>query len=293
MRRFLYLNNDSVYSYISQINDGLPTKVTNTNSLLEEKGKEIKANIEGELDVDLKLLGKGLGADLSADIGDVVSNSTTNQQANSIEKKIYDEAFDKLEKHLEDSSLIKTDELINELIIGDFLQVKDEMFIVDLEYYKNIFSNDTVLEFVKNSEMEEKFKESSQNIESTGNGNKAEYEKEKLKKEIKKQVDLEYEGVRKIINAIFNIVPYNKFGIMGDYLIVLDDEYFRDKTKVVAYKYGGKMTMLGYLTNIVNNDVTQDNSNIFRTFPAMINTFMLGFFNKTEIKIIHPVAIYY
>lgn len=289
MRRFLYLNNDSVYSYISQINDGLPTKVTNTNSLLEEKGKEIKANIEGELDVDLKLLGKGLGADLSADIGDVVSNSTTNQQANSIEKKIYDEAFDKLEKHLKYSSLIKTDELI----IGDFLQVKDEMFIVDLEYYKNIFSNDTVLEFVKNSEMEEKFKESSQNIESTGNGNKAEYEKEKLKKEIKKQVDLEYEGVKKIINAIFNIVPYNKFGIMGDYLIVLDDEYFRDKTKVVAYKYGGKMTMLGYLTNIVNNDVTQDNSNIFRTFPAMINTFMLGFFNKTEIKIIHPVAIYY
>lgn len=289
MRRFLYLNNDSVYSYISQINDGLPTKVTNTNSLLEEKGKETKANIDGELDVDLKLLGKGLGADLSADIGDVVSNSTTNQQANSIEKKIYDEAFDKLEKHLKDNSLIKTDELI----IGDFLQVKDEMFIVDLEYYKNIFSNNTVLEFVKNSEMEEKFKESSQNIESTGNGNKAEYEKEKLKKEIKKQVDLEYEGVRKIINAIFNIVPYNKFGIMGDYLIVLDDEYFRDKTKVVAYKYGGKMTMLGYLTNIVNNDVTQDNSNIFRTFPAMINTFMLGFFNKTEIKIIHPVAIYY
>ena len=141
--------------------------------------------------------------------------------------------------------------------------------------------------------MEEKFKELSQNIESTGNGNKAEYEKEKLKREIKKQVDLEYEGVRKIIDAIFNIVPYNKFGIMGDYLIVLDDEYFRDKTKVVAYKYGGKMTMLGYLTNIVNNDITQDNSNIFRTFPAMINTFLLGFFNKTEIKIIHPVAIYY
>ena len=80
---------------------------------------------------------------------------------------------------------------------------------------------------------------------------------------------------------------------MEDYLIVLDDEYFRDKTKVVAYKYGGKMTILGYLTNVVSNNVNQDDSNIFTTFPKMINTFMLGFFNKTEIKIIHPVAIYY
>lgn len=289
MRRFLYLNNDSIYSYISQMNDGLPTKVTNTNGLSEENGKEIKANIDGELDVDLKLLGKGIGVDLSADIGDVVSKITTNQQSNSMEKKIYDEAFDKLKQHLIDNQLLKE----TDINIGDFFEIYDEMFIVDLEYYKNIFSNDDVLDFIKSSEVENKFSVVSSSIESTGNGNKAEYEKDKLKKEIKRQVDSEYAGVKKIINAILNIVPYNKFGIMGDYLIVLDDEYFRDKTKVVAYKYGGKMSMLGYLTNIVNNDVAQDDSNVFRTFPALINTFMLGFFNKTEIKIIHPIAIYY
>lgn len=289
MRRFLYLNNDSIYSYISQINDGLPTKVTNTNSSSKENGKETKASIDGKLDVDLKILSKGLGADLSADIGDVVSKITTNQQSNSMEKKIYDEAFDKFKQHLIDNNLLKE----TNINIGDFFEIYDEMFIVDLEYYKNIFSNDDVLDFIKSSEVENKFSTASSNIENSGNGNKAEYEKDKLKKEIKKQVDLEYVGVKKIINAILNIVPYNKFGIMGDYLIVLDDEYFRDKTKVVAYKYGGKMSMLGYLTNIVNNDVTQDDSNVFRTFPALINTFMLGFFNKTEIKIIHPVAIYY
>lgn len=289
MRRFLYLNNDSIYSYISQMNDGLPTKVTNANSSSKESEKETKANIDGKLDVDLKILGKGLGADLSADIGDVVSKITTNQQSNSMEKKIYDEAFDKFKQHLIDNKLLKE----TNINIGDFFEIYDEMFIVDLEYYKNIFSNDDVLDFIKSSEVENKFSIASSSIENTGNGNKAEYERDKLKKEIKKQVDLEYVGVKKIINAVLNIVPYNKFGIMGDYLIVLDDEYFRDKTKVVAYKYGGKMSMLGYLTNIVNNDVTQDDSNVFRTFPVLINTFMLGFFNKNEIKIIHPVAIYY
>lgn len=289
MRRFLYLNTDSIFSYISQINDGLPTKFTNTNSSSEEKGKETKANIDGGIDVDLKLLGKGMDADLSADIGNVVSKTNFNQQSSSMEKKIYDEAFDKLKQHLEDNQLLKE----TEINIGDFFEIQNEMFIVDLEYYKNIFSNDDVLDFVKSSEVENRLSVASQNIKNTGNGNKAEYDKDKLKKEIKKQVDSEYIEIKKIINAVLNIVPYNKFGIMGDYLIVLDDEYFRDKTKVVAYKYGGKMTMLGYLTNVVNNNVNQDDSNIFRTFPTMINTFMLSFFNKTEIKIIHPVAIYY
>ena len=96
MRRFLYLNTDSIFSYISQINDGLPIKFTNTNSLSEEKGKETKASIDGEIDANLKLLGKGLSANLNADIGNVVSKTNFNQQSISMEKKIYDEAFDKL-----------------------------------------------------------------------------------------------------------------------------------------------------------------------------------------------------
>lgn len=289
MRRFLYLNNDSLYSYISQINDGLPTKVTKTNNFSEEKDKEIKAGVNGKIDADFKFLGKGFGANLDADIGDVVSKKNLNQQTDLMEKTIYDEAFDKLQKHLTDNRLLKEDN-IN---IGDFFEVSDEMFIVDLEYYKNIFSNDDVLDFIKTSEVENKYSVASQSIVSTGNGNETEYDKENLKKEIEKQVNQEYEGVKKIINAILNIVPYNKFGIMNDYLIVLDDEYFRDKTKVVAYKYGGKMTMLGYMTNIVKTNVICDDSNVFSTFPTLINTFMLYFFNKSEIKIIHPVAIYY
>ena len=150
------------------------------------------------------------GANLDADIGDVVSKTILNQQTDFMEKKIYDEAFDKLQKHLTDNRLLKKDN-IN---IGDFFEVSDEMFIVDLEYYKNIFSNDDVLDFIKTSEVENKYSVANQSIVSTGNGNKAEYEKEKLKKEIEKQVNQEYEGVKKIINAILNIVPYNKLMII-------------------------------------------------------------------------------
>lgn len=289
MRRFLYLNNDSLYSYISQINNGLPISSTDYSAISEEKSKDINSDVTGEFNADLKILSKGFDAALKGNIGDSVKKSNTKEVSNSIEKKIFDEAFDKLEKHLNSNSLIKN----KNLIIGDFLKIKDEMFIVDLDYYKNIFSTDTVLDFVKKSEIENRLNTQIAQIEVTGNGEKANYDKEKIRKEIKKQVDTEYIEIKKIIEAIINIIPYNKFGIMGECLIVLDDEYFRDKTGVVAYKYGGQMTMLGYLTNIVNSNITQTDEIIFRTFPSIINTFMLSFFNKTEIKIIHPVAIYY
>lgn len=190
---------------------------------------------------------------------------------------------------MQNNSLIKE----NDLIIGDFFKIKNKMFIVDLDYYKKIFSDNVVLDFVKEKEIEETFELENIKIDITGNGEKAKYEGEKLKKKIKKIIDDKYEIIKKTIEAIIKIIPYNKFGIMDDYLIVLDDEYFRDKTKVVAYKYGGEMTMLGYLTNIIDGTEKNTEKNAFETFPDTINQFMLHFFDKEKIKIIHPIAIYY
>lgn len=260
MKWFLYLNGDSLYSCISQINDGLPTITTSVNKKADSKEEKL----------------------------DDINALNANTSLFSTEKKLYDEAFDKLKMYLESKNILKN---ANQ-VIGDFLEINEEMFIVDLEYYKNIFSNDDILEFIKEDEVKNRIVVEKQNMQVSENGNKAIYDKGKLEKELRKQINLEYENIKKTINVILNIVPYNKFGIMGEYLIVLDDEYFRDKNKVVAYKYGGKMSMLGYLTNIVNN-TSQEDENIFRTFPTIINTFMLNFFNKNEIKIIHPIAIYY
>lgn len=239
---------------------------------------------------DLKILGKGIEASIDPSLELNKQKKESNSNSNSMEKIIFDESVEKFEKYLLDNKYFK-DKDDNK--IGDFIKIEKEMFIVDLEYYKNIFSNDSVLSFVKNSTVNDRYNAKVLEIEETGNGKKAAYDKEKLYKDIKKDVDREYDQVTKNIEAILNIVPYNKFGIMGDYLISFDDEYFRDKTKVVAFKYGGKMTLLGHLTNLVNNEVTGDETNVFSTFPSIINTFMLTFFNKKEIKVVHPIAIYY
>lgn len=288
MKRFLYLNSDTLSSYMSQIDDGLIKNKIETLKNDSERLNSTKALIEGQASADLKILGKGIEADVDSSLESNRQKKSSDSYSNSMEKIIFDEAVEKFEKYLSDNHCLEDIDSI-----GNFIKIEKEMFIVDLEYYKNIFSNYSVLNFIKTSTVNERYITKESEIVKTGNGNKATYDKDKLYKEIKKEVDKEYDEVSKNIEAVLNIVPYNKFGIMDDYLISLDDEYFRDKTKVVAFKYGGKMTLLGHLTNIVNNDVNSDESNIFSTFPSIINTFMLTFFNKKQIKIVHPIAIYY
>lgn len=288
MKRSLYLNSDTLSSYMSQIDDGLIKNKIETLKNDSERLNSTKALIEGQASADLKILGKGIEADVDSSLESNRQKKSSDSYSNSMEKIIFDEAVEKFEKYLSDNHCLEDIDSI-----GNFIKIEKEMFIVDLEYYKNIFSNDSVLNFIKTSTVNERYITKESEIVKTGNGNKATYDKDKLYKEIKKEVDKEYDEVSKNIEAVLNIVPYNKFGIMDDYLISLDDEYFRDKTKVVAFKYGGKMTLLGHLTNIVNNDVNSDESNIFSTFPSIINTFMLTFFNKKQIKIVHPIAIYY
>lgn len=292
MQRFLYLNNDSLYSYISQIDDGLQVSKKSSTTVANSDSRNNSTEYKGTFSADLKHVFGGINASLGGDFENNHEENNSKEFFNSIEKKVSDEAFAKLKGYLDTERILKT--AGEKLQVGDFLELNDDMFIVDLEYYKNIFSNDQMLELFKNVEVNERFDKQSTDLMKEVNESKRLYNIEKLKKSIKKDVDLEYEGTKKIIEVILNIIPYNKFGIMGDCLIVLDDEYFRDKTKVVAYKYGGKMTMVGYMTNIVSNNETQaTKENVFRIFPSVINAFMLNFFKKSEIKIVHPIAIYY
>lgn len=41
----------------------------------------------------------------------------------------------------------------------------------------------------------------------------------------------------------------------NNYLIPLDDRNFRDVPEIVAFKFGGEMSVFGYITNI--NDLSE------------------------------------
>lgn len=286
MRRFLYLDVESINSYISQINDGLPTNIVENSKILNENSRERDSSISGEAELELKFFKNGGKASIDSSIADNNKKTKTFETSNSKEKKLYDDAFNKFENYLSQMNLLKSepDE------IGDFIKIQDEMFIIDLEYYKNIFSNDEMIEFIKRTEIEKIFNNEIEKIkESTPN---VPIKEEQIKKQIKNNVDKKYKDLKTVMNLILNIVPYNKFGVVNDCLIVLDDEYFRDKSKVIAYKYGGKMTILGYITNISDSN-NKERENAFQSFLILINVVMNNFFNKQRIKIIHPIAIYY
>lgn len=287
MKKFLYINKETLTSFISQFEDGLITNKNENESNGQENKKKNIAGIDANAKASAKIFGQGIGANIDSNIESEREKNAKSNKSITLEKIMLDNLFDRLNKHLEANQLLEKNSEI-----GDFVKSEEEMHIVDLEYYKNIFSTgSTVLDFVKQQEVNEEL--NNIEFEVSGNGNKASYDKGKKEKEIKKQIDDKYNEIYKMLQAILNIIPYNKFGIMGEYLVSLDDNFFRDKQQAVAFKYGGEMTLFGYITNIINDETNTNDSNIFSTFPSIINSFMLSFFNKKEIKIVHPIAIYY
>ena len=108
----------------------------------------------------------------------------------------------------------------------------------------------------------------------------------------KKQIS-EYMNTLKIIEIITKIIPYQRILCIGDCIVTLSDEFIRDDIQMSSFKYGGKIKVFGYITNIINKN-TNPNLPIFAGVINQINSAILSeIINKNEIKIIHPIAIYY
>ena len=105
---------------------------------------------------------------------------------------------------------------------------------------------------------------------------------------------MERKELGKTIEVIKNTLPYRRFVMTTNMLIPLQDENLRDDPKIVAFKYGGRMTTFGYITNIVSDDDTPERNNDYAPLYDTINQVMLKMFrNQKRIYIVHPVALYY
>ena len=76
--------------------------------------------------------------------------------------------------------------------------------------------------------------------------------------------------------------------------LVLNGTYMRDDINMASFKYGGKIKVLGYITNKIGDASLTENLPEFAQFGASMNDVMLTFFTKdTSLNIVHPIAIYY
>ena len=146
MRRFIYLDTDTLNSYVAQIYDGLVQ--TEEKELQKETSisKQNGVTIEGGAEVDMKVFGRGLDGKMELAYNHL-KETTNDELIKDVQTKIlHDNAFDQLMQYLKANNSLNTNE------IGDFIEVCDDFFVVDFDYYQKIFGNKKLVDFLKKSD---------------------------------------------------------------------------------------------------------------------------------------------
>lgn len=121
-----------------------------------------------------------------------------------------------------------------------------------------------------------------------------------FKNEIKKAIAVsnkQFNDIKVIIRALRGLIPYNRMLISNDgYLILLNTKYFRVDPIDLGFKYGGEITCVGMVTNIIGEDTNpNDDKNIFTTIQFTANEVLRSILptNQDNFCVVHPIAIYY
>ena len=184
--------------------------------------------------------------------------------------------------------------------IGDFIESTDDFFILDLDYYQKLFESGGFIENLKkiqenNIKNEVKTQlEEGLNREQLRDKNIAKRIVDESNQLIEKNNE-EYKSVETIINMIMAVVPYRQMLYMKNYLVALNEKFMRDDMNLAAFKYGGKIKLVGYITNKIYDEENLGSPiSVFSGISNSMNQMMKVFFdNQKNIFIVHPIAIYY
>lgn len=290
MRRFIYYDKDGIESYLAQITSGISfsssTETTNSNEIEHQESKE--KNIHSDIGAKLA----GIGAEIQEDISKGETNKTsTNQLVKSLEEKVLsDYAFDKVFDFFSKNKMLKT----SDFKIGDVVNLEENVTFFDFDYFEKLFSENGISSFsIKQSKDElKKIRDSlsgpqKQNVEV----------KNKIKEmeNMIKQQESERKSTLEILNMAKVTLPYVRFVMTKECLIVLNDDCFRDNPNNIAFKYGGNIQIVGYVTNIIDGESRTENQiNAFSEMYKMVNQVMMSLYNGTKhVYVIHPLAMYY
>lgn len=296
MRRFIYLDTDTLNSYIAQIYDGLvQTQETETqSSQILDKQSERTSNIGA--DTDLKVFGKGIEGKIDFTYRHLKDTSNTELISDVQTKLLHDNAFDQLMNYLNQNNLLSNNN------IGDFIEINDEFYIMDLEYYKKIFGDKKFLDFLKKGERDKiqallKIQQDIELSQEGANSNEIKKNYTNLSKSKCVESDKSYDDIKDIIDMLYTLVPYRRTLCIADNMVVLNDKYMRDNINMTSFKFGGKIKVLGYITNKIKTAADADENSSVSPLAQVgigLNQIMLSFFGQqSSLNIVHPIAIYY
>lgn len=290
MRRFIYLDTDTLNSYLAQIFDGLIQDETHehTGKTSDEKGRTIGG--EGTGKTDLTLFGKGLEGSVKAAYEDLQKNVDEDTFRDVQTKMMQDNAFDHFAAYL------KTNDLTNKNEIGSFISVEDDFYIFDIAFYQKLFEQNGFVDLLEKLQAAAIKKNAEKQYEDLGRDQRRD---KNIQKEVAAKVKEEtenlhtgFENTKMIVDLLAAFLPYPQIMCISNYLVVLNEKYLRDDLSKASFKYGGKVKLVGYITNkaIQNNKAMSK----FAQVSVSINLAMKMFFdNINEMYIVHPIAIFY
>lgn len=300
MRRFLYYDEDSVNSFLAQIEKGLLTKKGNEKEITDTASLQMDTTTNLSSDFSAKLVGIGASLKGNIELTDSDMEATSKLVKNVQEKVLHDYAFEKVFEHMTSNNLLAE----NPQVIGDIVLLNEYPTFLDFEYFQNLFSENGAIKFANELNKKEMIETNKQLRGNIPKNSQLSPEAKEAIREAKEQVKQLEEEINKAeserketahtIEVIRNTIPYNRFIMTQDMLIPLDDKNFRDAPEIIAFKYGGNISIFGYITNIVSAEDVPPQTNDFAGFYSTINQVMLSLFEgKDKIYIIHPVTLFY
>ena len=195
------------------------------------------------------------------------------------------------------TAVLEKNELLNGQAVGQFVSITDTFYIFDIEFYQKLFADNGFMDSLKyfqDTEVDKNAEESfnSLNRESRRSDN-VKKQKEELVDNAKNENEKNIEVLKKLVNMLSSVIPYPQILCIANYAVVLNEKYLRDDIKTAAFKYGGKITVVGYITNKISGQANTPISafaNVNQSMNALVNIF---FENADETYVVHPIAVYY
>lgn len=291
MRRFIYLDTDTLNSYLAQIFDGLIQNQQTEKSVVNKKERQNQYKGGLSAQIALKLFGKGVDAKAES-VYEYLKTVANDEVVRDVQIKImHDNAFNEFASYLQNNNLLNGKE------IGNFISVEDEFYIFDIAFYQKLFEENGFVSCLKDIQKDTLQNKTTQQVQEMTREQRRD---KSLPKKVQETIESateksenEFDSAEKLINMLASIIPYPQIMCISNYVVVLNDDYLRDDLKTASFKYGGKIKVVGYITNKVT---AQGNSAIsaFAGIGNSINALLKIFFeNADEMYIVHPIAIYY
>ena len=298
MKQFLYLDTDIVNSINAQDQKGLITQQTvdTENGSIKDFGHVENISAQGN---GMGKVWKFIEAEASVSGGVESTHSSKKRFSNRdiIEKIMHDASYDIAYDCIKPSVVEFGDLSMNKQ--GNYIEIRRVFDFVDFDYLESLFSENGIIEFIK--------RDQAVKIEAQVEQSKAGLSREQIrrsginfKKKVQEAIKInnkQYDDIATIIKALRSFIPYDRMLISDDgYLVPLDDQYFRVNPKNLGFKYGGEITCVGMVTNLIGKDTEPINeNNYFATIQFLANEVLRILLPTAQqnICIIHPIAVYY